>query len=117
MEQIRQLTLRLLDGAASGEELRRACARLYRWFMGATSLDATPREGVRLPTGLALAPALAAQCVLDTNRTVAFVRLRDYDSGLTVPEILWPLSPAREGEVIEFTYALGTAPGIRWRRR
>lgn len=38
--------------------------------------------------------------------------LRAYDSGLTVPEILWRLSPAREGARVEFHYACGARPGI-----
>ena len=38
--------------------------------------------------------------------------LRAYDSGLTVPEILWPFSPARAGEAIEFRYVCGARPGI-----
>jgi len=41
-------------------------------------------------------------------------RLRSYDSGLTVPEILWPLSPARANDVIEFRYEEGAHPRIAW---
>lgn len=66
--------MRILDGATSREELRQTCAELYQWFTDATNLDATAAEATRLPTGLALAPGRAAQCILDTNRTVAFVR-------------------------------------------
>lgn len=44
-------------------------------------------------------------------------RLRAYDSGLTVPEILWPLSPARANDVIEFRYEEGAHPHIRASRR
>lgn len=73
-ELIRQLTMRILDGAASREELSQTCAELYDWFTAAAIPDVTAGEATRLPTGLALAPDRAAQCILDTNRTVAFVR-------------------------------------------
>jgi hypothetical protein len=39
-------------------------------------------------------------------------RLHAYDSGLTVPEILWQFSPARAGEVLECRYVCGARPGI-----
>ncbi len=42
--------------------------------------------------------------------TFAGERLRAYDSGLTVPEILWNFS--RVGATIEFRYACGARPGI-----
>lgn len=66
--------MRILDGAASPEELNHVCAELHRWFTDATNLDATLDEATRLATGLALAPGAAARCLLDTKRTVAFVR-------------------------------------------
>jgi hypothetical protein len=142
-------------------------------------------ESTQLPSGLALAPHLAALCVLDEQRTAAFqrgvalaieaararfpgetvevvyagtgpfaphvplgrvldtslaldpvritipptdkphwlalvteidifagVHLHPYDSGLTVPEILWPHSPARAGATVELRYVLGERPGI-----
>lgn len=71
---LRKLTLSLLDRATPPGGLAQACAELYQWFADAAQLDATPGEAMRLPTGLALPPEAAAQCILDTNRTVAFVR-------------------------------------------
>lgn len=38
------------------------------------------------------------------------------NSGLTTPFILWPLSPARAGDVIEFRYEAAANPGVVWRR-
>jgi hypothetical protein len=38
-----------------------------------------------------------------------------YASGLTVPEILWPLSPLVKKTTLAFHYATGPEPGIRWR--
>jgi hypothetical protein len=42
----------------------------------------------------------------------AGVHLHPYDSGLTVPEILWPHSPARAGATVELRYVSGEWPGI-----
>jgi hypothetical protein len=39
------------------------------------------------------------------------------ESGLTQPEIIWPLIDLQSGERIEFTYAFGTNPGIRFERK
>jgi hypothetical protein len=39
-------------------------------------------------------------------------RLLAYDSGLTVPEILWRFSSARRGAGVEFRYVCGARPGI-----
>lgn len=52
---------------------------------------------------------LALQTELDV---FAHEHLGPYDSGLTVPEILWTFSPARAGAVLEFRYERGTRPGI-----
>lgn len=41
--------------------------------------------------------------------------LKPYESGLTVPEILWPLSPLIEDVTLEFHYVTGGTPGIQWR--
>ncbi|MEK6374807.1 MAG: hypothetical protein AABO58_19175 [Acidobacteriota bacterium] len=43
-------------------------------------------------------------------------RLRCYDSGLTMPDIIWPLSPMIGGETVEFRYRISASPGIEWRR-
>jgi len=74
VEVLRQLTLRLLDEATPPEDLARICVELHGWFTDAAPLDSSPSEAGRLPTGLALPPDLAAQCILDSKRTVAFVR-------------------------------------------
>jgi hypothetical protein len=42
--------------------------------------------------------------------------LREFDSGLTYPEIVWDLSNLQEGEQLAFWYELGRRPGIRWER-
>lgn len=42
--------------------------------------------------------------------------LRRYESGLTTPEILWPLSPMGANETVEFRYCISEEPGFRWRR-
>lgn len=39
------------------------------------------------------------------------------ESGLTQPEIVWPLINFETGERIEFTYDVGTNPGIRFERK
>lgn len=41
--------------------------------------------------------------------------LKPYESGLTMPEILWPLSPLDRDVTLEFHYATGINPGIQWR--
>lgn len=74
MNRIRQLTMRILDGSTSRRELDHACGELYRWFTDVADLDATAGEATRLSTGLAIAPDGAARCILDTGRTVAFIR-------------------------------------------
>lgn len=41
--------------------------------------------------------------------------LNPYASGLTIPEILWPLSPLTRDTTIEFKYEAGLHPQIGWR--
>jgi len=38
-----------------------------------------------------------------------------YESGLTVPEILWPISPITRVTTLEFRYETDGVPGLRWR--
>ena len=40
-------------------------------------------------------------------------RLDDYDSGVTVPEVLDAIAPVRAGDCLEFVYELGRRPGLR----
>jgi hypothetical protein len=41
--------------------------------------------------------------------------LDPYASGLTMPEILWPLSPVERDTTIEFRYDTGLHPQVGWR--
>jgi len=41
--------------------------------------------------------------------------LEAYESGLTVPEILWPISPVMRATTLEFRYETDGIPGLRWR--
>jgi hypothetical protein len=41
--------------------------------------------------------------------------LDPYASGLTMPEILWPLSPLTRDTTIEFRYDAGLHPQVGWR--
>src|SRR3954454_22686679 len=42
--------------------------------------------------------------------------LREFDSGLTYPQVIWDLTNLQEGERLAFWYELGARPGIRWER-
>jgi len=42
--------------------------------------------------------------------------LREFDSGLTYPQVIWNLPNMQEGEQLTFWYELGALPGIRWER-
>lgn len=77
MRTIQQLSAIILDSASDAESVDRACAELYEIFSAAaTSAGHTVRDATdrRLESGLALSPALAAQCLLDGRRTGAFSR-------------------------------------------
>jgi len=74
MNRLRELTARLLDVAASQEELTQTCADLHAWFVQTVPLQVLADVPMQLPGGLALAPGAAAQCIFDTLRTVRFVR-------------------------------------------
>jgi len=74
VQALRRLTQRLLDESTPADGLVQTCADLYNWFATTVRLDATRGEAIQLPTGLALPPEAAARCILDTHRTVAFVR-------------------------------------------
>ena len=41
--------------------------------------------------------------------------LDPFASGLTIPEILWPLSPLRHDTTIELRYDTGPHPHVGWR--
>ncbi|HEX3068282.1 MAG TPA: hypothetical protein VHX14_06885 [Thermoanaerobaculia bacterium] len=42
--------------------------------------------------------------------------LREFESGLTTPDVLWDLNGLAGNEDVSFWYQLGERPGIRWRR-
>lgn len=69
----------LLDPESEPGQLREACIRLQDVFAGLSSVgeDSTGADDdreTRLPTGVALSPRDAARCVVDTQRTVMFIR-------------------------------------------
>ncbi len=68
----------LLDPASSENALTAACAALYdTWRNAAPAVRLAADvadDGMRLDSGLALSPRLAAQCLLDAPRTAAFLR-------------------------------------------
>jgi hypothetical protein len=78
MRSIAQLSAILLDPTAEITVVNGACTTLYDLFVSAASATADAVRGTapgqRLTAGLALSPALAAQCLLDGPRTAAFVR-------------------------------------------
>ena len=78
MQNVRRLAECLLDPTATPETLERTCSELYINLLEASGFDpirsVSDAVDTPLPNGTALAPHLAALCVLDTNRTVAFVR-------------------------------------------
>lgn len=101
MNRLRELALRLLDEAASPPALAQTCADIHAWFTQAVPLEALPDVPMQLPGGLALAPGAAAQCILDSVRTVRFLR-----------GVALALDEARRrfpGESLEVVYA-GSGP-------
>ncbi|HEX6861571.1 MAG TPA: hypothetical protein VF414_02085 [Thermoanaerobaculia bacterium] len=78
MRSTEQLSAILLDPEAETKVVDGACAELHDLFVRAAGATAdavrTSAPSRRLTTGLALSPALAAQCLLDGRRTAAFVR-------------------------------------------
>lgn len=68
----------LLDPGSTAEQLTAACAALYDSWRNATPAARLAAEvtedDLRLDSGLALSPRLAAQCLLDAPRTAAFLR-------------------------------------------
>lgn len=105
MRPTEQLSAILLDPTAETTVVNDACATLYDLFVSAATVTAdgahTTPPSRRLMTGLALSPALAAQCLLDGRRTAAFVR----GSLRAVQEAERRFAPS----VIEVLYA-GTGP-------
>lgn len=73
------ITERLLDPESDAGRLRETCIRLQEVFaelsnVGEDAPDADDERETPLPTGVALSPRDAARCVVDTQRTVMFVR-------------------------------------------
>lgn len=74
MRSLARLTATLLDAAAPDGALESACRELYVTLHDAAGVTFAPLEGTQLPTGYALDVGDAARCILDTKRTVAFLR-------------------------------------------
>jgi hypothetical protein len=76
VRELARLAATLLDAAASEDALVSGCRELYAAFHDAVgqTLRLGDGEGTRLASGYALDAATAAQCILDTKRTVAFLR-------------------------------------------
>lgn len=68
----------LLEPASTPAQLTAACAALYETWRNAAPAARqaadVPEDDLRLASGLALSPRLAAQCLLDAPRTAAFLR-------------------------------------------
>ena len=102
---------------APGPESHRRLARLLQI---SSSHEVPPFEGGQSAPVLVTFPDPAGReywvGLLTEIATFGSERLRCYDSGLTMPEILWPLSPMLGDETIEFRYCISASPGIKWRR-
>ena len=96
MQRLAAIAERLLRGAAP-DELRDSCAALHELLTEVAGAETLDSADIALPSGLAIAPAAAAQCILDTNRTVAFVRG------------VWSAIGEMRHDPIEIVYA-GTGP-------
>jgi hypothetical protein len=81
----------------------------------ATPPDHRNRIDFRTLTLTDIPPSVSAMYAT-TIRTFGRHVLREFDSGLTHPEVVWDLSNLREGERVAFWYELGSRPGIRWER-
>lgn len=105
MQAIEHLSAILLDPTAETTVVNAACAALYDLFVRAATATADAAQSTtpsqRLTAGLALSPALAAQCLLDGPRTAAFVR----GSLRAIQEAERRFAPS----VVEVLYA-GTGP-------
>jgi len=79
----------------------------------ATSELLTTAAVMQAPTDMAELP----HCMLFTTIKVfdGFV-LNTYETGLTYPMTLYPLGKIKAGEILEFQYELGMAPGFLYRR-
>lgn len=93
---------------------------LARLLEISTSRDDPPFEGRQSAPVLVTFPDGAGReswvALLTEIVTFGKTRLRHGQSGLTMPDILWPLSPMRARETIEFHYRISASPGIQWRR-
>jgi len=77
--------------------------------------DDRNRIDVRMLT-LGAVPPSASAMYATTVRAFGRHVLREFDSGLTYPEVVWDLANLREGERLAFWYEQGRRPGIRWKR-
>src|SRR3954452_68304 len=65
---------------------------------------------------LADVPQSARAMYATTVQTFGRHVLREFDSGLTYPQVIWDLTNLQEGERLAFRYELGARPGMRWER-
>lgn len=77
--------------------------------------DGRNRLDVRTVT-LAEVPRSARAMYATTVHAFGRHVLREFDSGLTYPQVIWDLTNLKEGERFAFWYELGARPGIRWER-
>jgi hypothetical protein len=76
MEPIARLSAQLTECRSDNGDAGRVCAELFEIFSTLAALQTTSdaTSSRQLANGLALSPALAANCLLDGRRTQAFVR-------------------------------------------
>ncbi len=99
---LRRLTRALLDEHSSPAALENAASELFLLFCAITGIHGELETGGRsLPSGLALSPALAANCTNDARRTAVF--LRGLHAAIRAARRRFP------GERLEVVYA-GTGP-------
>jgi hypothetical protein len=99
---LRRLTRALLDEHSSSAALENAASELFLLFCTITGIHGELETGGRfLPSGLALSPALAANCTNDARRTAVF--LRGLHAAIRAARRRFP------GERLEVVYA-GTGP-------
>jgi hypothetical protein len=112
-----RVTVDLVFGGPEPEAAR-SFAGTVAEFSGAT-LAARPDDRNRLDirtVTLTNVPRSARAMYATTVRAFGRHVLREFDSGLTYPQVIWNLTNVQEGEQLAFWYELGARPGIRWER-
>lgn len=88
-------------------ELNAASMRAWENLSG----DRLPARQARIPRDV---PQRYSPFLLTRIDVYATQRLRDYDSSLTIPQPLRARPPLVGGETLQFHYALGPHPGLRY---